>query len=181
MKHCIIFLICFFSLSGYASADAPLPAPERLTVCSSMNTFCAVSDPDKKITIVTANNSKKILWSIPGWHRWLLVSNDGESIVIGYAGLNLVPYNVSLKDPVIHFYHRGKRVRSVVLGEIYQDITQMRATVSHRVWLDRLSINKANQLILELPSQQKIAYRLKTGIAEKIIPDKKSNKHTSTP
>jgi hypothetical protein len=146
-----------------------------------MNTFCAVSDPDKKITLISAKNSKKILWSIPGWHRWLLVSNDGESIVIGYPGLNLVPYNVSLKDPVMHFYHRGKRVRSVLLGEIYRDINEMRETVSHRVWLESLSINKANQLILVLPSNKKIAYQLKTGAVEKIIPDKVSKPASYNP
>jgi hypothetical protein len=181
MKYYIIVLICLLCFSGHANADSPLPAPERLTICSSMKTFCAVSDPDKKITTFFDNRSKKNLWSIPGWHRWLLVSNDGESVAIGYGGLNLVPYDVSLKEPVIHFYHRGKRVHSVLLGDIYQNITQMRETASHRVWLNNLSINKANQLVLQLPNNKQIAYRMKTGLVETIIPDKTGKPTSNTP
>src|SRR6478735_3535736 len=111
-------LLC--AVVGSAHADAPLAPPVSLTVCSPNKQFCAVSDPVDNTTRLSSGPSRKVLWSISGWHRWLFVSDDGESVVVGYDGMNLVPVDVTLQEPVLLFYHRGELTRTVTLGDLYQ-------------------------------------------------------------
>lgn len=171
MKYCLLMLFAFCALCGDALADTPLSAPEKFTVCSRAGNLCATSDPGSNSTVVSTQRPQKILWTIPGWHRWLLVSDDGESVVVGYAGINLVPVDVSLNEPVFIFYHRGKRVRAVTLGELYQRKTQMRLTASHYAWTEGASLNKANQLVVSLVNGKTVAFAAKTGKAQKVVAD----------
>jgi hypothetical protein len=162
-KQGLILLIALCVLYGDAFADAPLASPEKHTVCSPAGSICATSDPASRQTVVVAQHRKKTLWTLPGWHRWLFVSDDGESVIVGYAGVNLVPVDVSLNEPVFIFYHRGKRVRTVTLGELYQRKEQMRPTASHYAWTQGASLNKANQLVVTLVNGKTVAFAAKTG------------------
>jgi hypothetical protein len=152
-------------------ADEPLAPPEVLTVCSLTKQFCAVSDPTESITRFSSQRSHKTLWSIPGWHPWLFVSDDGESVVVGYDGMNLVPVDVALTEPVLFFYLRGTLVRTVTLGELYQRKSQLRRTVSHYAWVRDLGYNKANQLVVELVDGKRVAFSATTGQVQRVIPD----------
>lgn len=171
MKYYFVILLLLCALCSDSHADTPLLTPEKFTVCSPADNFCAASDPGSNSTVVSAQRLNKILWAIPGWHRWLLVSDDGESAVVGYAGINLVPADVSLNEPVFIFYHRGKRVRAVTLGELYQRKAQMRLTASHYAWTEGASLNKANQLVVALVSGKTVAFATKTGKAQKAVAD----------
>jgi len=163
------FLLCLAGANVHA--DEPLPPPEVLTVCSITKQFCAVSDPTKNITRVSSQRSPKTLWSIPGWHPWLFVSDDGESVVVGYDGMNLVPENVALTEPVLFFYFRGELVRTVALGELYRRKSQLIRTVSHYAWVSSIGYNKANQLVVELVDGKRVAFAATTGQVQGVIPD----------
>lgn len=102
--------------------------------------------------------SGNILWKIPGWHRWLFVSDDGESVVVGYDGMNLVPLDVTLDEPVLFFYHRGNLVRTVTLKDFYRSKSQLRRTVSHFAWGHVPGFNHANQLVIELNGGKKSGF-----------------------
>lgn len=162
MRHCVAPLILFLALGGPASADEPLRPPHLHTECSASGTFCATSDPAKEATLV-ASISGEVLWSIPGWHRWLFIANDGESVVIGYDGMNLVPVDVSLDEPVLFFYNRGELMRTVRLGDLYQSKTQLRRTVFHFAWAHIHGFNGSGQLIVELVNGKEVAFSAKTG------------------
>ena len=167
MRHCVAPLILFLALCGPASADEPLRPPHLHTVCSASGAFCTTSDPAQETTVV-ASSSGEVLWSIPGWHRWLFVANDGESVVIGYDGMNLVPVDVSLDEPVLFFYDRGDLVRTVRLGDLYQRRSQLRRTASHFAWAHIPGFNGSDQLIVELVNGKKVAFSAKTGKREKV-------------
>ena len=171
MKTPLALLALFLCACGVALADTPLPPPARKTICSPNGKFCAVADPAQNITLLSQSHSNKILWSIPGWHRWLFVSDDGESFVIGYSGMNLVPVDVTLSEPVLFFYNRGKLVRTVKLGELYGDKSQLRRTMSHYAWADIQGFNEANQLVVELVNGKRIAFSAKTGQVQLAAPD----------
>ena len=160
----LLLLLC----ASQARADSPLPAPARLTMCSPSKTYCAVSDPDTNLTVVSARNSNEALWRIPGWHRWVFVSDDGKSVVTGYGGMNLVPRDVKMDEVVLRFYHRGALVRSVRLGDLYRNKSQLRETVSHYHWGYVSGFNAANQLVLELVDGKRIAYDPKTGSVQRL-------------
>lgn len=40
--------------------------------------------------------------------------------MVGYEGMNLVPADVTLNEPVLHFYNRGRLVRTVTLDQSYR-------------------------------------------------------------
>ncbi|MFB3129239.1 MAG: hypothetical protein ACE1Y7_05995, partial [Lysobacteraceae bacterium] len=71
-------------------------------------------------TRVTPQASGQDAWLICGWHRGVFPSDDGESVVVGCEGMNLVPADVTLSEPVLHFYNRGRLVRTVTLDQLYR-------------------------------------------------------------
>lgn len=115
----LITLIAALAASP-ALADSPLPPPERFTACSSTRNLCTDSDPAVNSTRVTPQASGQDAWLIPGWHRGLFPSDDGGSVVVGYEGMNLVPADATLSEPVLHFYNRGRLVRTVTLDQLYR-------------------------------------------------------------
>ena len=159
MKHFPALLLAAFATSAFA--DTPLRQPEKLTVCSSTKNLCAFSDPTSDTTVVSPADGST--WVIPGWHRWLFVSDDRESVVVGYNGMNLVPVDVTLKEPVLFFYNRGTLVRTVTLGDLYKNKSQLRRTVSHYAWAHVVGLNKSNQLVVELVNGKKVAFAANTG------------------
>src|SRR3989304_1517429 len=87
----LLSIIWLLLLSFHAHADEPLPEPTLKTLWSRDNNFCAVMDPDKRITTVyhVNKNGKKIeLWSMFGWFRVADLSTDGKHLVTGYDGIN---------------------------------------------------------------------------------------------
>lgn len=143
-----------------AYADAPLPPSDTVTVCSRSGEVCAESDPAKGLTTVVRKADHSTLWSLRGWHRWLFVPEGGESLVVGYVGMNLVPVDSQLTLEVLRFYSRGKLVKSVKLGELYTDRSQLERTTSHLAWVQSIAINRANQLVLELTSGRRVAFSM---------------------
>lgn len=146
-----------------AHADSPLVAPKRHTVCSSSGTVCAISDPRANDTRVVHRPSGKTLWSIPGWHRWLFLSNDGMSLAIGYAGMNLIPADSSMDLPVIHFYREGRLLRALQLSDLYRSRSQLPRTASHLQWVEAIRVNNTNQLVLHLITGEIAAFSMQTG------------------
>lgn len=92
-------------------------------------------------------------------------------MVAGYSGMNLVPIDVTLKEPVLFFYNKGRLVRTITLGDLYQRKSQLRRTVSHFAWVHTTGINRANQLVLELVNGKQVAFAVSTGQAQPLIPE----------
>lgn len=161
--HRVLLLLVASCICPFASADAPLAAPKKYTECSSSKKICATSDPKKNITHIFAIDSKKILFSIPGWHRWLIVADDGKSVVVGFDGLNLVPADVTLQEPVLFIYNQGKLVRSVNLGDLYQSKSQLIRSSSHLYWVRTIVFNQSNQLVVSLANMKEIVFDSKSG------------------
>jgi len=169
MKRSLAFIVLL--LVGPALADEPLPLPSEFTICSPAGKVCAKSDPVTNITLVSPQTYQQQSWAIPGWHRWLFVSDDGESVIVGYAGMNLVPLDVTLGEPVLFFYNKGRLVRTINLGDLYKHKFQLVRTFSHYRWANTPRINKANQLVVELVDGKKVAFAASSGKMQPLIPD----------
>lgn len=152
-------------------ADTPLRPPEVRTVCSVSGSVCVVSDPDSRVTTVNLAELQKESWTLPGWHRSLYVSDDGESVVVGYPGLNLLPVSATLQEPVLFFHARSGLVRKVLLGDLYESKSQLTPTVSHYAWGSILGINASNQLVVERVDGTTLAFSVRTGDVEPIVND----------
>jgi len=92
-------------------------------------------------------------------------------VVVGYDGMNLVPVDVTLKEPVLFFYNKGQLVRTVTLGDLYKHKSQLERTVSHFAWGHIPGINKANQLVVELVNGRKVALAASSGKVQLLIAD----------
>lgn len=169
MNRSLALIAAFFAVPAFA--DSPLPPPETLTVCSASRNTCAISDPATSTTRVSSPKSRVAPWTIPGWHRWLFVSDDETSVVVGYDGMNLVPVDVTLEEPVFFFYSSGKLVRVVTLGDLYKRKSQLVRTVSHLAWAQSARINGHNQLVVELMDGRKMAFAASTGKLQPLVAD----------
>ncbi|MYM26053.1 hypothetical protein GTP46_25825 [Duganella sp. FT135W] len=154
--------------TGYAWADEPLPSPETQTVCSISGRFCATADIHAQTTSLRVKSTGELLGVVPGWHRWIFVSDDGETIAIGYEGMNLVPRSVTLAEPIILLYSRNKLVRTVVLGDLFDSIVELTPTMSHYAWGSIQSFNKSNQLVVSLVTGSYFAIPVHTGKLERV-------------
>ena len=163
MIHKPIILSALLLAHMVVFADSPMPPPSLVTVCTTSNSICANSDPKSGVTTVVSRVTGKELWSIPGWHRWMFISVDGQSLAIGYAGMNLVPTNSELKLKVMDIYNQGRLVRSLSLADLYESSSQLKLTASHSAWVETVRVNRANQLVLELVTGRAVAFSMTTG------------------
>lgn len=169
MKVLLALLLSFSSLAAFA--DTPLPPPALQTTCSASEVICAVSDPVANATVVSSRAPTPRTWTIPGWHRWVFPSDDGVSVVVAYGGMNLVPRDVELSEPVLFFYNEQQLVRTVTLGDLYLRKGKMERTVSHYAWVSTITINSSNQLVIERVDDAKIAFSLPSGEKQPLRPD----------
>lgn len=149
--------------AAQAFADAPLPPPDRVVACASSGAVCAESDPKSNVTRVVRQSDGALLWSVPGWHRWIFVSEDGRSMALGYSGMNLVPRNVDMNLDVMRFYSDGHLVRALRLSDLYDDRAQLPPTSSHLMWVEGITVNNANHLVLKLVTGKTMAFSMSTG------------------
>src|SRR5215510_568218 len=105
--------------AGVVTGDSPLPRPSRFTVCSPNKAFCATADPATQTISIGAQGTDTAIWSLKPWHRLIFIANDGEHLMIGPEGLNLVPLDTKLPDPLLVFMKRKAVVRVVTVGDLY--------------------------------------------------------------
>jgi len=121
-----------------AHADAPLPPPATYEARSPNRRCVARADVVAGQVVVTpARGMPGATWTVAGWHRNIVVGNDCQVLGVGYAGGSLLDHDErEPQTPIMRFYRPGGpgnvvRLRVVRLGEVWPDLTQMPATVSH--------------------------------------------------
>lgn len=160
----LIFLALLFWLPGIAFSDQPLPPPATHKIYSQNPKIFAISDVSKNLTTVYSKNKKggSKLWEIPGWYRVVYLSSDGECLVVGYDGMNLIPQNYEKSEVMLRFFCQGKLIRSVALGELIKDWSKLQRTVSHFHWMRHQGIDQNGNFMLET-IERKFWFDVKTG------------------
>ena len=149
-----------------ALADAPLRPPAKYTVCSSNQAFCAVADPAVQSVSIFPRGASTATWSITPWHRQVFLANDGDHLVIGPPGLNLIPLEAKLRDPLLIFMNRKATVRVVTVGDLFPTLSSLRRTASHYVWGEVVGVTARNQLVVRLVDGRRVAFSVLTGLQE---------------
>lgn len=161
-----VLLLLLGLMARTLAADEPLPAPDYRAVCSQNGFFCALMDPGKKVTTVVRRHAGGIsenLWSMPGWFRVAYLSNDGEYLVTGYDGVNLLPLNYRKDQVMLSFYDRGRLIRQVRLNEMITDFSKLEKSASHYQWGNTLGLNESDHLTVELPDKKWMMFDVRTG------------------
>ncbi|MCP5520186.1 MAG: hypothetical protein H7A46_01400 [Verrucomicrobiales bacterium] len=125
----LMFLCCASAIR----ADEPLAPPSRYEVKSSSHKFVATIDPKSGVR-VSAAGSSQALWTSTNWFRVAFLADDGEHLVTGYDGMNLIPQDYTKDLVLISFWRRDKKIRDVTVGELFPDARILQKTVSHYNW-----------------------------------------------
>lgn len=158
----IIFALALLPAAA-ARADSPLPPASKNIVCSASSATCVESNPQINTTKVFVRESGRELWSIADWHRWMFLSDDGQSLVVGYDGGNLVPPSSDLNLEVLYFYEEGRLVCKVRVADLYKSRDELRKTTSHLEWVESIRVNNKQQLVLQLVTGKVLALSMRTG------------------
>ena len=159
-------LIVLVVVTQVAVADSPLPPPAKYKVCSPNQDFCAVADPAAGSVSIFARDATTPTWSFKPWHRQVFLANDGDHLVIGPSGLNLIPLDTRLTDPLLVFMDRKAVVRVVSVGDLFSNLSSLRRTASHYDWGRVVGISARDQLIVQLVNEKRVAFNVSTGLVE---------------
>lgn len=93
-------------------------------------------EPEKNAIIYKVEGNYKLseAYQIKGWHRSFYISPNGEYVVIGFAGLDLVPKSVRPNQIMLSIYHNGKLQHTIALSQLLYSLDSLRPTVSHYYW-----------------------------------------------
>lgn len=159
--------LAMMPLADVGHADSPLPPPARETVWSANNRFFAVMEPDKRITTIyraTREKDGEKVWSMFGWFRVAALADDGEHLVAGYDGSNLIPLDYDKREVMLYFFKRGELIHHVTLDQILQDFSRLQRTVSHYHWGYFEGFDDAGRYVLQTVEGRRIRYDVRTGL-----------------
>lgn len=151
-----------------AGADTPLPPPARHTATSPSGAVQAVSDPATDLTTVVGKGPGGAfapLWSFAGWYRALYVADDGQHVVLGFDGLNLLPVNAKPDLVVLRFVRRGEVIQALTLGDVLPDLSRLRRTASHLLWREAEGFDAQGRFVLVTVDGVKHVFDPATGRA----------------
>jgi hypothetical protein len=159
--------VVMIPLVGISHADSPLPPPAKETIWSANRRFFAVMEPDKQITTIYRTMQGKQqgakVWSMYGWFRVAALSDDGEHLVVGYGGMNLLPIDYDKHQVMLYFFKRGELINYVTLDQIIRDNSKLQRTVSHFRWGNFEGLDKAGYYVVDTVEGRKIRFDVVKG------------------
>lgn len=168
----LLLFILTITIPATLLADGPLPPPAIKEVWSPNKLFCAVMDPKTMTTTIfriegdPGNLEREVKrnkqWAMHGWFRVAHLADDGEHLIIGHDGINLLPLDVTKNEPLIRFFKKGKRINVVTLGELVEDQSSLKRTVSHLCWGSYLGLVEGHYAV-ETVEGRKLIFDVTTG------------------
>jgi len=143
-------------------SDGPLPAPAKHDVLSQNKKFRAELDPRVGTKIINVE-SGRVLWQIPDWYRWVFLGDDGEYLVTGYDGLNLIPLDYTKNLVLITFWKKGNKNKDITVGDLFSDTRILQRTVSHYQWGYIYGIDRNGFLHVKRCDGLEILFDVRTG------------------
>lgn len=159
-------LVAASLLAESCHADSPLAPPTRQTIWSANRRFFAIMDPDQQITTVyraTKDRQGERVWSMFGWFRVAGLADDGEHLVAGYDGMNLLPIKHNKQQVMLYFFKRGELINHVTLDRLVPDDSKLRRTVSHYYWGNYLGFDQAGNYVVETVEGRTLHFDVTTG------------------
>lgn len=157
--------LLFLGFHGQLLADTPLPPLAIKEVWSPNKNFCAVMDPKPETTTVyrvEGEGKRNKQWAMQGWFRVAHLADDGEHLVVGHGGINLLPLKVTKDEPMIRFFRKGELLNTVTLGELLNQ-SSLKRTVSHYLWGNYLGLDDKGRYVVETVEGRKLAFDVATG------------------
>lgn len=132
MKNMMILLCAIVALTTHAFADTPSLPPKSYVTWSPNKTYTAKVSLEKNNIAFYEGDHKK--WDFPSYHRFLVLTDLDEYIVIPYWGVNLIETNYKKEQPMVSVIYKGKLKFEVHLDDIIFDFNRLQRTASHYHW-----------------------------------------------
>jgi hypothetical protein len=147
-------------------ADSPLPPPTRQTIWSANRQFFAVTDPDSQVTTVyrAKGTGGERLWAMYGWFGVAALADDGDHLVAGYRGMNLIPVNYNKKEVMLYFFRRGELLNHVSLDQIIGDFSRLRRTASHYFWGNFVGFDRDGLYVVSTVEGRRLRFDVTKGM-----------------
>ena len=146
-----------------AFADEPPLPPSVWTTCSPSGEFCARLDPvENSIRAYRKAEEVTVLWTAPGWSRVAALADDGEHLVLGYEGQNLIPVDYDSDMAMLTFHRRGEAFAVTRLRDLANWLNLQR-TVSHYYWGDYLGLDADGHYVVNVSRGGEIRFDMTTG------------------
>ncbi len=158
--------VCLFPVGSRSWADAPPVEPERRRIYSGSRRYFAEIDPDTRKTTVFEVRGKRAAterWSMPVSPSVVFLANDGEHLVIGHEGGNLLPLDHRADEPVITFVCHAQVIRTVPLNELVTDPAVLQKTASHVWWGDYVGFDKRGAFLVQTADKRRWSFDVATG------------------
>jgi hypothetical protein len=157
-------------LQGQLFADEPLPPPKLREIWSPSRQFCAEMEPKTMTTVVyrvETDGRRTRQWAMYGWFRVASLADDGEHLITGNDGINLLPLIATKDEPMIRFFNRGELINTVTLGELLKDLSCLRRTASHYLWGSYRGLDEKGRYTVETVAGKTFLFDVATGRAWK--------------
>src|SRR5207244_12636104 len=122
------------------------------------------ADTPTQSVSVFARGATVPIWSLNSWHRQIFLGNDGDHLIIGPSGLELIPLDTKLAGPLLTFMNRKATVRVVSVGDLFASLSSLRRTASHYYWGRVVGVSARDQLVVRLVNGERVAFNISTGL-----------------
>jgi hypothetical protein len=94
----------------------------------------------------------------------VFLADDGDHMVIGHEGGNLLPLNHRVDESILTFVDRGTIIRKVTLDELVPNPAQLRRTASHVLWGGYRGFDRRQIFWVETVDKRRIGFDPVTGL-----------------
>lgn len=164
------------AISGPGSAQSLIydsgPVP------SANKRYVAVQGADQRSTVVfkkVGQKGREKLWEIPVWSPALYLADDGEYLVLGYEGGNLLSHGYRLDQVMVSFYRRATLIRSLSLKDVILDPRHLEVSDSGVQWGFFVGLIGPTKFALDTVERRRLIFDIATGALLQVTrPDRSS-------
>lgn len=149
-----------------ARADAPYLDGDITQVDSANKEYVGIPSRDNQSTTVFRKvkvGKPQRLWTVGRWDTTSWLSNDGDYLVLGYHGVNLLQLDHKPDEVMLTFFHRDALVGVVRLNDIILDRSHLQRTVSHYDWGNFVGFVEPHQFAITTIENRRLVFDVTTG------------------
>ena len=168
----VVAIAATILFSDAAMGTSPLLDTD-LPVSSPSGKIVAAPGPKERTTVVARKVGPKTLeklWEMPEWNHVSFVSDDGEYLVRGYWGVNILETGHAPDEVMLSFYRRGMVIKKVRLNEMVNDPKYLRSDY-RASWGYYQGFVELHKFIVDTMEQRRLVYDATTGnLIDVIVP-----------
>jgi hypothetical protein len=148
----------------FVAADFSLYDPGP--VHSANKKYFASQRPGQRFTEVfkrVGRTGREKLWEVSDWTPALYLTDDGDYLVMGYEGANLLSHDYRLDQVMVSFFHRATLIKAIRLDEIILDPKHLEISDSGVMWGFFVGLVASHRFALDTVEHRRLIYDVSTG------------------